>query len=279
MIDTIYTNGCSWTAGDEIEKDPKFIEYLNQNELIHDTATWSIYDKHGEHKCKTNELWLKFNWPSQVAKQLNVNNVINEALGGAGNYRIIRLTCDFILSYPPEKRETLLVMIGWSTVERREIHLRDTNSWEKFSCTQPLSTTISAPERFDRDTLNRYDKYQKDYISYIFSEFEHTKIYYQQLFLLSNLLENLKIKHLFFNVLHLPNYSYTGIDENTIPNEIKNDIKWYKNNNSIISDETMKTYVYNKKLPVAEYAHPMIDAHASWAEHLVEIMKDRNILI
>ena len=31
MIDTIYANGCSWTAGDEIEKDPKFIEYLNQH--------------------------------------------------------------------------------------------------------------------------------------------------------------------------------------------------------------------------------------------------------
>ena len=38
------------------------------------------------------------------------------------------------------------------------------------------------------------------------------------------------------------------------------------------------TIVYNKKLPVAEYMHPRIDAHASWAENLVKIMKDRKII-
>jgi hypothetical protein len=278
MIDIIYANGCSWTAGDEIEKDPKFIEYLNQLELKYDPEFWTIYDKHGTHKYNPPDLWLKFHWPSQVAKQLNVNNVINNSVGGGSNYRLLRLTCDFILSYPPEKRENLLVIIGWTALDRKEIYLRDKNSWERFNYTQPFSKTLEMPDRFARDRLNVYDNYQKDYISYIFSEFENAKIYFQQLFLLSNLLENLKIKYLFFNAFQFPDYAHPNLDENFIPDELKNDVKWYKTNNSIINDETMQTYVYNKKLPVAEHMHPMIDAHASWAEHLVKIMQDRKIV-
>ena len=33
MIDTLYVNGCSWSAGDEIECDPLFEEYLKNNNL------------------------------------------------------------------------------------------------------------------------------------------------------------------------------------------------------------------------------------------------------
>jgi hypothetical protein len=278
MIDTIYANGCSWTAGDEIEKDPKFIEYLNQHELKYDPKFWSIYDKHGVHKYHPPELWLKFNWPSQVAKQLNVNNVINDAVGGGSNYRLLRLTCDFILAYPPEKRENLLVIIGWTSPDRKEIHLRDKNSWERFNYTQPFSKTVEMVDRFEKAKLNIYDDYQKDHLAHIFSEFENITIYFQQLFLLSNLLENLKIKYLFFNALQYPAYTNPKLNEIFIPNELKNNVKWYRNNNSIITDENMQTYVYNKKLPVAEMMHPMIDAHASWAEHLVKIMQDRKIV-
>jgi hypothetical protein len=278
MIDTIYASGCSWTAGDEIEKDPKFIEYLNQNELKYKPEFWAVYDKHGTHKYQLHELWLKFNWPSHVAKQLNVNNVINTAVGGGSNYRLLRLTCNFILGYPPNKRENLLVTIGWTSPDRKEIHLRDKNSWERFNSTQPFSKTVDMPDRFDKDKLNMYDNYQKDHLAHIFSDIENITMYFQQLFLLANLLENLKIKYIFFNAFEFPNYTKLNIDENLIPIDLRNYVNWYKNNNSIINDETMKTHVYNKKLPIAEYMHPMIDAHASWADNLVNIMKDRKII-
>ena len=278
MIDTIYANGCSWTAGDEIEKDPKFIESLLLDGFIYKPNTWAVLDKDESYICAPSDFWSKFNWPSQVGKNLNVSTVINESVGGGSNYRLLRLTCDFILAYPPEKRENLLVIIGWTSIDRKEIHLRDKNTWERFNYTQPFSKTVEMPDRFDRARLNGYDNYQKDYISYIFSEFENAKIYFQQLFLLSNLLENLKIKYLFFNAFQFPDYSHPKLDENFIPDELKNDVKWYKTNNSIINDETMQTYVYNKKLPIAEHMHPMIDAHASWAEHLVKIMQDRKII-
>jgi hypothetical protein len=278
MIDTIYANGCSWTAGNEIEKDPKFIEALLLEGLIYKPNTWEVLDKDESYICAPSDVWSKFNWPTQVGKNLNISKVINESIGGGSNYRLLRLTCDFILAYPPEKRENLLVIIGWTAPDRKEIHLQDKNSWERFNYTQPFSKTVEMPDRFDHVRLNGYDNYQKDYISYIFSEFENVKIYFQQLFLLSNLLENLKIKYLFFNALCFPDYAHPNLDENFIPDELKNDVKWYKTNNSIINDETMQTYVYNKKLPVAELMHPMIDAHASWAEHLVKIMKDRKIV-
>jgi hypothetical protein len=250
MIDTLYTNGCSWTAGDELEQDPKFTEYLSQQKLKKNG--WSITDAKGAYICPPSDIWPKFNWSGQVAKYLNIPNVINESFGGGSNYRLLRLTCDFLLSYPNEKRKNLLVIIGWTSPDRDEVYIEDKKSWE---------------------ILNFKDSsFTKDYFTHVFSEFKNIKIYYQQVFLLSNLLENLKIKYFFFNSIFYPNFSYYDT------NELKNYIECYKNNNSILSDYNMVQYVSNKKYPVGMYKHPLIDAHEGWAIHLIDIMKHRKIL-
>ena len=43
MIDTLYINGCSWSAGDELECDPLFEKYLN-----FDFVVWRMKTKKGK---------------------------------------------------------------------------------------------------------------------------------------------------------------------------------------------------------------------------------------
>lgn len=92
----LYTNGDSWTHGDEILDidgyDPASTRYYNT-------------------------------WPWFLSQQANIPVCINDAQGGASNIRIFRRTNSFINKWIGNGKnpKDLTVIVGWTTPERTEI--------------------------------------------------------------------------------------------------------------------------------------------------------------
>ena len=91
MINLIYANGCSHTAGAEIEGD-----------FAGDCTRKSF--------------------PAKIANYYNCN-VINDALSGGSCDRVVRTTLEFVEHYKIDKKDTskLFIIIGWPGYHRTEI--------------------------------------------------------------------------------------------------------------------------------------------------------------
>lgn len=275
-LNSLYVNGCSWTAGDEINCDPLFEKYLVSNNLKYSKDDkWTIVDSNDNFVCSVDKLWGEFNWPSKVGKNLNINNIINEAFGGGSNQRVMRMTIDFLLKYPKDELNNLLIIIGWTSSDRREIFLKDYETFEFFNPTHKFSNTLTYPDRLTKDNIDEFDIFQEKYIDLLHNDYESTLNYFQEIYLLSNLLENLKVKYLFFN-------SFADVGGAFFNNKTENKFNyyydWYKNKNEILSQKTMLHFMYENNYPIAPYKHPMIETHQNWGDYLVNVLKERKII-
>jgi hypothetical protein len=275
MINTIYVNGCSWSAGDEINTDDKFKNYLIQNNLnLSKENNWDIYDNDNKLVGYVSDFYQIFNWGGVLKKKLNVQKYINNSLGGGSNERIFRETLDFIINYPEENRKNLLVIIGWTCADRKEIYFKVKNSWERFNPTMKFSETL---DKHKKDSLSEhnielYDRFHYDYNTLIFDEYERLDSYLKQIYSLSNILEYLNIKYYFFE-----SFTYVGGLKETLnknPQHFKNWVDWFENNNKILKETNMLNFVNEKKLKIGEYLHPLIDGHEKWGEYLHTKIKE-----
>ncbi|MBR18632.1 MAG: hypothetical protein CMA64_00545 [Euryarchaeota archaeon] len=91
-IKTLYTNGCSWTYGEELgeQNDPNEQSYKFYN-----------------------------SWPWHVAQQYKIPQLINDARGGGSNERIFRRTVEFIRNTKIKYSE-LAIIVAWTSAERTE---------------------------------------------------------------------------------------------------------------------------------------------------------------
>jgi hypothetical protein len=92
----LYTNGDSWTHGDEIVDLPGY-----------DSASTKYYNT----------------WPWFLSQSLNIPICVNDAQGGASNIRIFRRTLDYINKWIGQGKSPndLLIVLGWTTPERNEV--------------------------------------------------------------------------------------------------------------------------------------------------------------
>ena len=238
MIKTLYANGCSWTVGNGLPEDINFPSTGN----------------HGSDLALAQD----YTWPSIIAKKLSCD-VVNDAEGGGSNKRILRTTCNYLMDYPKEKYNELLVMIGWTSIERDEIYIQD--EWHKFNARQDFSTYSG--HNLDSNTVKNISEYQKMYVTNVYHQEANLVYYFQQLYLLSNLLENLGIKYIFFNGLSTHKFHSTVLDLNRFKERLEK-IK----TPSMLTETAFSIFCHEKKLPLSTCMHPMIEAQAVWAEYL-----------
>jgi hypothetical protein len=278
MIDTLYINGCSWSAGDEIECDALFEEYLKKNNLSFMKGDKrKIISNDNEHDLiDINKYYNLFNYGSVIVNKLKIQNYINDALGGGSNERIVRKTTQFLFNYPKDKLKDLLVIIGWTSFDRNEIFLKKYKRWERFNPNHEFIDTLEYPSEYTDLEIKFLNNYHEDYVLKIHSEYERITTLYQQKYLLSNLLDNLNVKYLFFDVFAFER----GFLYNNPINEIKydNSFFWNDTHKNIISEITMNAFMKTNNYPIAPYLHPMIDGHKYWGEKIYEQLLDRNII-
>lgn len=258
-IDTLYANGCSWTAGNGIEHD-SILQHLPLIERYNYLESYA--------------------WPKKLGDLLQISNVINQAEGAGSNARMMRTTIEFLLNYPKDKYKSLFVVLGWTTVDRNEIYLQedDKKGWCKFNINQPVSSHYAPSFRpdFSKSFLYKIDNWQKEYIAEFQNDYMAFQTYFQQMYLMKNLLENLKIKYLFFNSLN-SYYRLTNLD---IKKEFSSYIKPLSSPNILCTrdcDESlnvMDKFCKKNNIPISPCVHPMVLGHQMWALHLYKEIKE-----
>lgn len=250
----LYTNGCSWSAGDGIQFDPAL-------------SNLDIQTK--------SSMMRSLNWPSVLSGLMN-RELINNSVGAGSNKRMVRTTCDYLQSLDQETLKNTFVVLGWTTVDRNELLLDDgvNNQWCMFNVTQPIS---SHKPSLDKVFLEKVDKIQKDYVDYIVNSRMNYTYFFQEMFLMSNLLENLGVDYIFFS--SLPWRRYATDTTNNVENEFSTQISSLKKRcilNTRDCDDrfnVMSDFCRLNNLPMAPDHHTMIEGHRRWALHLFDEIK------
>jgi len=118
MYSVLYANGCSMTEGSELGN--KKFNYDESKFSPNISRTFNVPSpEHIEHMMTHNY--------SFIAKELlGIPNIVNDAEGGGSNSRIVRTTIlgvnNLLKTHKPEE---ILVVVGWTTVDRFEYMMYD----------------------------------------------------------------------------------------------------------------------------------------------------------
>jgi hypothetical protein len=251
VIDFLYANGDSWTYGNGIDEDPAMKD-LNL------------------HVPLSTEQRTDLAWAGHLGRHLGVR-VKNASLGGSSNARIVRTTCDFLQKYPKDAYNSLLVVIGWTTVERSEIYIDRTgyDDYYAFNAAQRFSDQFNGNNPGQIAFNKVVDSYQKDYVKYVYSNQQAMSNYFIQLTQMRHLLENLGIKYLFFNAIpwHWLKFQETKeFEERLLPHSNEKFI-------GSLTHETMTSFVEQNNFAMSSCRHPMVQGHKAWAERLYTDLK------
>jgi hypothetical protein len=281
MIKHLVTNGCSWTSGNELEFDPEFDRLLQRLKLVKVDSTnplnWNLNDLDGNWATTFDVLYNHLNWSGYLKDKIGAEQLTNLSTGGGSNARILRTTLDYVLKLPQELRKETLVVIGWTVSERDEMYIA--NSWQRWNATQPFNITADRIKMPDDSLVDKITRIQEDYIVYLYNDYAAAGKYFQQSYLLANLLENLGIKYFFFNAL--PAWWESGELEFKVDvvKEFKEQVQWQETHSNCLSNSnTMYKFVNDHKYPIAPCFHPLSQGHLAWANYLIEVMLERNII-
>lgn len=263
MINYLYANGCSWTAGHGIQ-DHESLQHLNVGE-------------------KWNKLPV-YAWPSVLSNILQIPHT-NQSQGAGSNKRMVRTTIDWLHNYPKENYDKLLVVLGWTTADRNEFYIKEDDNNQGW-CICNSNTLISSYGHplvpyFSKSFLKNIDNWHKDYLTYIFNYKANYTYFFQEMWLMSNLLENLGIKYLFFNSLPWKSFYIFKHENIDILTEFKVQIEALKKPQILsmrdnMPDErlnVMSEFVRLNEYPMAKDHHTMIEGHDAWAKHLYSELK------
>lgn len=259
---TLYVNGCSWTAGSELEHETELFEPWAETQLIkgikrEDFGLPEFYNMH--------------NWGSFLGQKLNAN-VINESLGGGSNQRMIRTTLNYINSLTEEEQSDLVVVLGWTSAERSEIFIDDPDKirgWHRFNMTQPFGDFLFPYQKAAAfEKISAIEKMQQHYITAGLSLFGSVETYLQQQFLMKNTLENLGIRYLFFQ--SVPAWWDDWMTVN-VYEELDVLLKKteHKNNIGIYFNDAMQTVCNIQGFKHGPAIHVLRDGHKYWAEEVL----------
>lgn len=283
MIDTLYVNGCSWTAGNELDEDPIFVEHLAKRgmtlHLTENQGVLNVKDSNDNIVGVAAEFWNEFTWAKNLADKLNLT-LVNDSTGGGSNDRIVRTTVDYVRNLTLEQRKQTLVIIGWTTSSRNEICVKDTHNvpnWYRFNATHKFSESLTLDHTLRPSQIEPIDKVHKLWMTEIFNEYERVHGYFQSVYLLSNLLESLGIRYYFFNAL--PCWYVLGDEAEQIQNDFESWLSWHDNHTNIHGIySTMYYFIHEHNYKIAPGKHPLVDGHIAWAEELLRDLTSKNIL-
>ena len=251
-IDTLYVNGCSWTFGHGIPSDPDF-PVLESPQTIRQTVS-------------------DLSWPGLLSKYFNAS-LINDSAGGGSNSRIVRTTCDFIRNCPPEKYSQLFVVIGWAAPQRNEIYVEynKKGTWHIFNPGHPFADQFHSEEHpYPPHVMKSLTHYHELYEKIIQRDHSDFVRFFNQIYLLSNLLDNLKIKYLFFSSIGFPYLKTKDVhDEFSKEFQYMSDLRYMGMNEKYC----MAEFCQERGIPLSQCFHPMMKGHELWSKKLIARIK------
>ena len=275
MIKTLFVNGCSWTEGHMLHLDPEVNKLVSeQGYTINDI--FSVFKNDVEICYPFKEIYNQYNWAGIVAQELDIPNIVNYAIGAASNDRILRTTVDYVKRLTEQEKQETFIIIGWTIPDRSELYLNDKQGkaeWCSWNATQQFSTI----DRIHNDEFTkRIDKFWKLYVVDVFDHHPCVQKFFQQSYLLANLLEHHNIKYYFFNSFS-PLFGVR--DYAPFLEHFKYDIDTYTTQTTAMSLNTdFFNFIGDKDELCLPDRHPNKLGHAMWAQHLLDDMRQQNII-
>lgn len=286
----LLTNGDSWTFGSEIMA-PEFL--ADQDEIGYGMAN--------RYKKGCND-WEPYNdyyripriWPTFLAKSINFKN-INLARPARSNDTIYNTTIGWLLeNYVIPKKDTsnLLVVVGWSSPERKNVIINDADS----VYLQTFWPAMTETKFYISKTVSEYFKF---YVKNLWVEQEYIARYIEQNYMLSLFCKSHGINYCCFNGFYLtPGKNPSKWNDLNIEkileswNSVKisgwfdpefqwqNEVKRLQDLWSLIDDDTFilkdkdpgsfKSYIYgvSEEKNIMINWHPSPEGHRLWASFL-----------
>ena len=229
----LYTNGDSWTHGDEIP--------LNRhvgNEYNLPGITSRYYGT----------------WPWYLSQLLDIPVCVNDGTGAGSNNRIFRKTTEFISQWLRKGKNPadLMIVIGWSMSERTEFATHGT--YYRITPRGQYGPMIS---KDITELIETYATY--GYILHDDTLANRRQVSY--MITLRQLCSGLGIAYYDFAALgtappELREIAYSNYD-NLLPNLLGGLSTWH-------------IYVADNKQPTHEFGHPTVGTHKHWAEVLAK---------
>jgi hypothetical protein len=194
MIKTLITNGDSWTFGSEIMA-PEFCVENGKG-----TGMGRQYKEGHNDTDSANDYYrIPRIWPSFLAKQMGYN-VVNLAQPARSNDTIYDTTIGYLLEHYISKginTDDILVVIGWSSPERKNVILEDSD-------TDTVQWFTMWPSMVDTKFYHSYDAkvHSKYYVRKLWLEQEYIKRFVEQNYSLQNFLKQHNIKYYVFNAFY-----------------------------------------------------------------------------
>lgn len=275
MIKTLFVNGCSWTEGHMLHLDPEVDKLISKQGYVVNNAL-SVFKDNVEICYPFKEIYNQYNWAGIVAQELDIPDIVNYAIGAASNDRILRTTVDYVKRLTEQEKQETFIIIGWTIPDRSELYLNDKQGkaeWCSWNATQQFSTI----DRIHNDEFTkRIDKFWELYVVDIFDYHPCVQKFFQQSYLLANLLEHHNIKYYFFNSFP-PLFGVR--DYAPFLEHFKYDIDAYATQTIAMSLNTdFFNFIGNKDELCLPDRHPNKLGHAMWAVHLLDDMRQQNII-
>ena len=198
MNKILLTNGDSWTFGSEIMA-PEFCVPEN----IRGNGMSGRFKEGYDCYMECNDYYrIPRTWSSYLGGLLNVDQVINISRPGRSNDTIYETTIGWILeNYISKNKSTddLLVVIGWSSPERKNIIIGD--SGDKTDSTEWLTLWPSMEETkyYSSPVIKEFFKF---YVTHQWLEQEFLKRYIEQNIQLQNFCKLYNIDYFIFNAFY-----------------------------------------------------------------------------
>lgn len=145
----------------------------------------------GDSNTAGTELWdLEQGYAAKLAKKLGASSVVNDAMAGCSNMRIIRSTESFLRDCATRDQYPDFMVIGWSSFEREE--------WWSDEYSQLISLNTHV---FAFDDIKKTDRYQHWLAHQALDNhynIQMAKFYNTQIYNLHQELRSKNIRHLFF---------------------------------------------------------------------------------
>lgn len=233
----IYTNGCSWTAGDEL----------------------------GEPEGENKDLA----WPKYLGKLLEDEDVFNESGCGQSNDQICRETCELLQHTKPN-----FVVIGITSFYRMEvanchqkmINFEDHHAWQARSSLLPDSGTPDLKTRF----FNKPEMVRRNFYKYYIDDAWGIDNTCKNIIVMEQVLAQHNVPYLFFTAFGKTVFERSALRYSLFPS-------FLVNHNNYISNITFSNYFNEKNIAAMPKGHPSEKAHYEWAGYLATEIKKREL--
>lgn len=234
-----YANGCSYTWGGEL-----FNFYYAEYDI------W--LPAHPNHSL--NKKRLETVYPHHLGKLLNADKVINESLGCASNYRIVRTTLNYFynLLLNGQDIKNHFVTVQWSDPSRYEVYDDSEKAYVMYT-----NQSVSPDSKYINAKMhsNIKDYYYKN----INSLEQDLNVFFSQVNSLGNFFKTNQIPYVFFP--H-SGWQWSWFYNNTIEQEKY--VKLMKNFNWLKNDPLYA--MQTSGISTVKGSHPNEIGHQQWAQ-------------